>query len=64
LFLYIKYNVNNPTFTIKLITPAITSEISIIKYPCNNQSKLVVKISDKDNNDKSLTLFVTYVLYN
>ena len=44
--------------------PATISEISVIKYPCSNQSKLVSKIRDKEYNDKSFTLFVIYVLYN
>uniref|UniRef100_A0A6C0BSP1 Uncharacterized protein n=1 Tax=viral metagenome TaxID=1070528 RepID=A0A6C0BSP1_9ZZZZ len=38
--------------------PAVISEISNIKYPCNNQSKLVIRMSDKEYNDKSFTLFV------
>lgn len=41
-----------------LTTPAATSEVLFIKYPCINQSKFVIKISDKENNDKSFTLFV------
>ena len=44
--------------------PATISEISVIKYPCSNQSKLVSKMSNKKYNDKSFTLFVIYVLYN
>ena len=44
--------------------PATISEISNIKYPCSNRSKLVSKMSDKEYNDKSFTLFVIYVLYN
>ncbi len=44
--------------------PATISEMSIIKYPCSNQSKLVTKISDNEYNDKSLHFFVIYVLYN
>jgi hypothetical protein len=47
-----------------LTVPATISEISVIKYPCSNQSKLVSKMSDKEYNDKSFTLFVIYVLYN
>ena len=46
-----------------LTVPATISEISIIKNPCSNQSKLVSKMSDKEYNDKSFTLFVLYVLY-
>ena len=38
--------------------PATINEISIIKYPCSNQSKLVIKMSNKEYNDKSFTLFV------
>jgi hypothetical protein len=44
--------------------PATISEISNIKYPCNNQSKLVIKMRDNEKKDKSFTLLVTYVLYN
>ncbi len=50
-------------FIIILTIPAAISEISYIKYPCSNQSKLVSKMSDKECNDKSFTLFVVYVLY-
>ena len=38
--------------------PATINEISFIKYPCSNQSKLVITMSDKEYNDKSFTLFV------
>ena len=41
-----------------LTVPATINEISIIKYPCSNQSTLVSKISIKEYNDKSFTLFV------
>ena len=44
--------------------PATISEISVIKYPCSNQSKLVSKMSNKKYNDNSFTLFVIYGLYN
>ena len=41
-----------------LTVPAAINEISNIKYPCSNQSKLVIKMSNKEYNDKSFTLFV------
>ena len=44
--------------------PATISEISVIKYPCSNQSKLVSKMSNKKYNNNSFTLFVIYGLYN
>ncbi len=47
-----------------LIVPATTSEMSAIKYPCSNQSRLVVTMSNKEKSDKSFTLLVKYVLYN
>lgn len=47
-----------------LTVPATINEISIIKNPCSNQSKLVSKMNIKEYNDKSFTLFVIYVLYN
>ena len=64
LFLYIKNNVNNNKLTIMLIIPAIISELSDIKYPCNNHKKLVIKIIIREYTDKSSTLFDIYVLCN
>ena len=47
-----------------LITPATMREISRIKYPCTNQSRFVIRMSNKEYSDKSFTLLVLYVLYN
>jgi hypothetical protein len=63
-FLYIKNNVNNNKLIIKLIIPAIISELSDIKYPCNNYKRLVIKNIIREYNDKSSTLFDIYVLCN
>ena len=41
-------DIENNKLTIKLIIPAIISELSDIKYPCNNHKILVVKISIKE----------------
>jgi len=43
---------------------ATKREESIMKYPCNNHSKFVAKMRDREYKDKSFELFVMYVLYN
>ena len=43
---------------------ATKREVSIIKYPCNNHNKFVVKIRKSEYIERSLELLVIYVLYN
>jgi len=55
---------NSERLIANAIELATRSELSKMKYPCNNHNAFVAKMSAIEYIDRSFALFVVYVLYN